>query len=319
LFTWKTHIQRVSGKASKCVGLMRRACRELPRACLETLYLSMVRPILEYGGLLLDGSPLKHTKFLDSIQREAALVCTGAYKHTKTLELLNELGWDPLTTRRSNQKLCMMYKIQNDLAPNYLVQSCPPLVGAVHNYNLRNVEDITSPMGRKAGYINSFMPSAIKLWNGLDRKIRSRTSIDSFKYHLKKAKNKKQNKLYPKFNGPKAINHTRMRMGLSGLKSQRHDYNHVPDSKCDFCGARKEDPMHFFLQCPVFAPMRIILLANVTSLYQTKNITRDLTRTLVKKELVGCLLKGDIRLDIVENTKLFDYVQQFICSSKRFT
>jgi hypothetical protein len=278
----------------------------------------MVRPILEYGGLLLDGSPLYHTKLLDKIQREAALVCTGAYKHTKNEELLNELGWDSLATRRSNQKLGLMYKIQKDLAPEYLIQACPPLVGAVHHYNLRNIEDITTPLGRKAGYFNSFMPSSIRLWNGLDRNIRSSPSVDSFKYNLKKARSRKKNKLYPAFNGTKAVNHTRMRLGLSGLKSQRHDYNHVNNSTCDYCGARKEDPMHYFLQCRAFNLMRETLLTDVAQLYLEKNVTWDMTRTIVKREFVICLLKGDARLDIRENSRLFNIVQHYICSTKRF-
>ena len=64
--------------------------------------------------------------------------------------------------------------------------------------------------------------------------------------------------------------------------------------------------------------MHAILLANVAELYLEKNITRDMTRTIVKKELVSCLFKGDARLDYKENSILFDIVQQFICSSKRF-
>ena len=78
-FTWATHISRIANKGSKCVGLMRRACRDLPRECLENLYLTMVRPVIEYGGVLFDGSPDIHLKKLDGVQREAALVCTGAY------------------------------------------------------------------------------------------------------------------------------------------------------------------------------------------------------------------------------------------------
>jgi hypothetical protein len=125
-FTWQTHIQRVAKKATKCVGLMRRVCRDLPRATLENLYTTMVWPILEYGNLLVDGSPLVHTCHLDRVQREAALVCTGAYKHTRNDNLLEELGWDTLSVRRKNQKLSLMFKIQNDIAPGYLVDSCPP-------------------------------------------------------------------------------------------------------------------------------------------------------------------------------------------------
>jgi hypothetical protein len=317
-FSWLTHILRIAGKSAKCVGLMRRASRDLPRQCLENLYLTMVRPILEYGGLLFDGSPVKHLQHLDKVQREAALVCTGAYKHTKTTELMNELGWDSLESRRESQKLCLMYKIQSNLAPTYLIDSCPPLVGEVCHYNLRNSNDISLPMGKKTGYVGSFMPSAIRAWNALEPTIKNRNSLDSFKYNLKKAKSKKKTKLYSNFNGSRAINHTRMRMGLSGLKAQRHSYNHVTHPTCDYCGAKKEDAMHYFFQCNTFNNARVPLLEGIKHLYQTKNINLDLTRTLVKKELTSNMLRGDVRFDERLNTELFMMVQDYIYSSKRF-
>jgi hypothetical protein len=109
-FTWATHITRIAGKGAKCVGLMRRASRDLPRECLKNLYRTMVRPILEYGGMLFDGSPEIQTKKLDGIQREAALVCTGAYKHTKTV--WRNLGGTPLmyTEKTKNSVSCIRFK-----------------------------------------------------------------------------------------------------------------------------------------------------------------------------------------------------------------
>jgi hypothetical protein len=249
---------------------------------------------------------------------QAALVCTGAYKHTKTKNLMEEVGWASLKTRRGMQKACAMYKIQNNLAPDYLSNACPPLVGNITNYNLRNADNIALPMGRRTDYFNSFFPSTIRLWNKLDRTIKHRDSLDSFKYHMKKAKCRKKKKLYSRFNGTGAINHTRMRLGLSGLQSQRHDYNHVPRPTCNHCGARREDELHFFLQCRVFTPMRVTLLNDINAIYTTKGIHRDLTRTIVQKELVQCILNGDKRLSEGENTELFRVVQHFIISSRRF-
>jgi hypothetical protein len=55
--TWSDHISHLVVKASKCVGLLRKICREVPRQCLEILYKSMIRPILEYGNIIYDGSP----------------------------------------------------------------------------------------------------------------------------------------------------------------------------------------------------------------------------------------------------------------------
>jgi hypothetical protein len=231
---------------------------------------------------------------------------------------MEELGWDSLSTRRKNQKLCLMYKIQHDIAPSYLNESCPPLVGENVAYNLRNAENIVLPPGNKQGYTNSFFASAVRLWNSLDRELRNKDSIDSFKYTLKKSKCLSKNKLYPRFSGYKAINHTRLRLGLSGLKSQRHDYNHVPNATCDYCGARKEDTLHYFLQCCVFAQPRIVLLNEASALYLSKNIVFDLSRTIVKRELVSYFLKGDKRLTEEENVRLFEMVQQYIGSSKRF-
>jgi hypothetical protein len=186
-----------------------------------------------------------------------------------------------------------MYKIQNGLAPPYLSSICPPLVGEISTYNLRNADNIALPPGRRTGYVNSFMPNSVRLWNNLDRVIKNKTSLDSFKYFLKKAKAIKPNRLYSKFNGAKAVNHTCMRLGLSGLKAQRHDYNHVTSPICDFCGARKEDAMHFFLQCQAFTNMRTTLLNEIKVLYRDKQITLDLTRTIVQKGLVKNLLNGD--------------------------
>ena len=96
----------------------------------------MVQPIIEYGGVLFDGIPDIHAKSLDKVQREAGLVYTGAYKHTKTTKLMEELGWDTLEARRALQRTTIMFKIQNELAPPYLVDICPPtrgkLVGIIY-------------------------------------------------------------------------------------------------------------------------------------------------------------------------------------------
>jgi hypothetical protein len=48
-FDWSDHIDALATKAGRCVGLLRKISREVPRECLETLYKSMIRPITEYA------------------------------------------------------------------------------------------------------------------------------------------------------------------------------------------------------------------------------------------------------------------------------
>ena len=162
------------------------------------------------------------------------------------------------------------------------------------------------------------MPSAVRAWNNLDPATKGRGSLDSFKFHLKKSTCRKKTKLYSKFNGAKAINHARMRMGLSGLKAQRHAYKHVTLPTCDYCGARREDVMHYMLQCRAFTNARAALMTEVLDQYRSKNIHLDLTRTIVKKGLINSLLRGEQKFDERENVLLFEIVQRFICTSKRF-
>ena len=61
-------------KAAKCVGLLKRISLDAPRECLEILYKSMIRPILEYGDIFFDGRPDTYVKRLENVQRQAALM-----------------------------------------------------------------------------------------------------------------------------------------------------------------------------------------------------------------------------------------------------
>ena len=124
--TWGDHIDKLVNKAAQCVGLLRRICRDVPRECLEILYKAMIRPLLQYGNILYDGSPDAQVKRLEDVQRQAALTCTGAYRHTKHVNLLEELGRPLLSQRRKHHRLNIMFKLQHGLVPPYLVDICPP-------------------------------------------------------------------------------------------------------------------------------------------------------------------------------------------------
>ena len=63
---------------------------------------------------------------LESIQYNAAKICTGALKHTSHVKLLSELGWTTLADRRKYFKLVLFYKMYNNLTPPYLSNLVPP-------------------------------------------------------------------------------------------------------------------------------------------------------------------------------------------------
>ena len=54
----------------------------------------------------------KNIHKLDMIQRRAARYACNRYHNISSVtDMVGHLGWEPLTTRRRNMRLCMMYKI----------------------------------------------------------------------------------------------------------------------------------------------------------------------------------------------------------------
>ena len=81
--TFENHINMVTTKISKTIGLLRKAPNLLPRTTLTTTYKASVRPHLDYGGTLYDQAfNLSFQQKLESIQYRACLAITGAIRGT---------------------------------------------------------------------------------------------------------------------------------------------------------------------------------------------------------------------------------------------
>ena len=316
--TWSNHIDSLVTKASKCVGLLRRICYEVPRDCLETLYKSMILPILEYGDIIYDGSSDLLMDRLEKVQRHAAITCTGAYKHTKHTKLLEELGWPPLSQRRKQHRMNVMFKLQHGLLPPYLTKICPPLTKERTTYDLRSGMNITTPQMRTTTYQQSYFPKSIKDWNELEMTARACPSIESFKEYHKKRSGFRVNPLFRKYSSKAAINHTRIRLGLSGLSSQRHDYNHIDNPKCLTCNAKCEDPAHYFLLCPSYEAARADFLEDLCQILHANSIEVDFNRKSFVKAFIDMILNGTELLSEELNLHIFLITQAFINESNRF-
>ena len=52
--TWHNHINYIKEKAWHRLNIMRKLKFKLDRKCLETIYLTFIRPLLEYGDVIFD-------------------------------------------------------------------------------------------------------------------------------------------------------------------------------------------------------------------------------------------------------------------------
>ena len=182
---WHEHIQLLACSASKVLGMMRKIKFSLNRKSLNQIYLSFLRPILEYSSIIWDSCTQYEKENIEKLQHEAARIVTGLTRSCSLDNLYREIGWISLQDRRKYQKLVMAFKIKIGLTPDYLCSIFPETVGLTTPYNLRNARDLNIINTRTQLFKNSFIPSCISLWNSLPEEIRNIESIATFKYQLK--------------------------------------------------------------------------------------------------------------------------------------
>ena len=158
---------------------------------------------------------------------------TGTTKLVSLDKLYQETGWETLEERRKKHKLCLFYKMSNNLSPNYLSSLVPPSIETTTSYTLRDASNIRYPMVRTQLYYKSFLPSSIRSWNELAPVIRDSSSIQSFKYQLNKNLTKPPEYYY---NGDRSlqIQHTRLRTNCNILNEHLFSKNIISDPYCAY-------------------------------------------------------------------------------------
>ena len=140
--SWHRHINYIKDKAWSRINIMRKLKFKLDRKSLETIYLTFIRPILEYGDVVWNNCTQYEKEELEKIQTESARIATGATKLISLNALFREIQWESLQDRRHHHQLTLFYKMHTNLAPEYLTYLVPQPVGAASRYNLRNANNL---------------------------------------------------------------------------------------------------------------------------------------------------------------------------------
>ena len=77
---WKCHIDSILTSASRMIGIMRKLKYVFSRRSLNQIYVSYVRPVLEYLCIVWDGCTVEQQNSLEKLQNEAARIVTGLTK-----------------------------------------------------------------------------------------------------------------------------------------------------------------------------------------------------------------------------------------------
>ena len=83
---------------------------KVSRKSLEQIYISFIRPLLEYCDSVWDNSSTEAKTQLEAFHIEAARTITGATKLCSINRLLGELGWESLQNRRNKHKIIIFIR-----------------------------------------------------------------------------------------------------------------------------------------------------------------------------------------------------------------
>jgi hypothetical protein len=119
---WTNHIDKVIESASKQLNVLRKLKCRLNRNYLEKIYLTFIRPVLEYASEVWDNCGQINSDRLEKVQLEAARIVTGLPSFASIHSIYIETGWEKLKTRREVRKLVLFYKIVNGQVPDYLTE-----------------------------------------------------------------------------------------------------------------------------------------------------------------------------------------------------
>lgn len=182
--SWSPHIDLICSKARKILGLLYRRFYHFSEPdALRQLYISLVRPHVEYACHVWAPSTSRDINAVESVQKFFCKMATHNWNGTSYEELLSLTDLPTLEKRRVELKLCHMFKIVNNLIffPQDVVERREePL------YHFRSFHNFTlsQPFARTSAYLNSFIPHTISLWNKLPTDVVSSPSLHSFKLHL---------------------------------------------------------------------------------------------------------------------------------------
>ena len=183
--SWNTHIDRIVKKGNSMLGFLQRNQRINNQDTKASAYLTLVCPNLEYCLTVWSPYTSQAKHKIEMVQRRAARYETIRCRNTSSVtDMLENLNWETLETRRTKSQLTMMLKILHGLmdipADDYFTPASTRTI-ALHTKKLRQYVSSTDALRY------SFFPRSITNWNSLSASIADASDLVSFKLELFKS------------------------------------------------------------------------------------------------------------------------------------
>ena len=181
---WKCHIHYINNKLSKCIGIMIKARKKLPKSSLLTLYYTFAYPYLLYCIHVWGRSGKTVLKLLSKTQNRLVRIITSSGYRTNTESLYQNIKVLKVPEIYDYAIGVFMYKLYHGYMPS--IFQCIFVVNrATHEYGTRQKDHYKVPKFKLQVVKNSVRYRGVIIWNMILQNIDITTSLQTFKFHLR--------------------------------------------------------------------------------------------------------------------------------------
>ena len=148
--SWKSHVNKISNKVSKYVGVLNRLKRYLPGHILKIIYVSLIQSNMNYS-LMNWGFDCGRLK---KIQKKAIRIICGSKYLGHSTPLMKKISILKLEDMFKLNMLKWYFKYIKKQLPEYFLKYKIISQGEIHNHNTRGREHISQPVPRLHGAKN---------------------------------------------------------------------------------------------------------------------------------------------------------------------
>jgi hypothetical protein len=161
------------------LGFLKRNLRIINQETKSAAYFSLVRLNLEYCASIWNLHHKQSIQKLEMTQRKAARYTTNNYTTTSSVnEMLQQLKWETLESRRTQIQLTMFYKIVNNLMD---IPADPYLTPSKTGPRTTHLKKMLQYHTRTDTLKFSFFSRTIPTWNILPATVAEAPDLVSFK------------------------------------------------------------------------------------------------------------------------------------------
>ena len=173
---WKNQVITASNKANQMLGRIRKSFARFDRKLFRSLYLTFVRPLLEFAVPVWSPKLKSDCDSIERIQHRATKM-VASIRNQPYESRLKSLDLTTLVERRKRGDLIQMYKIMHNIDKVDKSNRFHIITNQVRGHCFKYFKEITRQQHRD----NFFFNRTANLWNALPNEIVQAPTVNSFK------------------------------------------------------------------------------------------------------------------------------------------